>query len=156
MNLGIILQLISINVFRIQIRVVQVPALGQTAMGWAALQRPGRSEHSLSMAMWQESKTAVLTGKTELVWLFYKPFYNAVISELKPVTRYCFIKSFLLPSFLPFSLSLSPFLPLSFPSFFPFFLSFLPSSLYLTIILSLHSFMESLIHKVSSVPQPLC
>ena len=146
MNLGIILQLISINVFRIQIRVVQVPALGQTAMGWAALQRPGRSEHSLSMAMWQESKTAVLTGKTELVWLFYKPFYNAVISELKPVTRYCFIKSFLLPSFLPFSLSLSLSLSSSFLPFLLSFLPFLPSFFPLPNYYSLTAFIHGVTH----------
>ena len=146
MNLGIILQLITIKVFRIQIcvRVVQVPALGQTAMGWAAQQRPGRSEHSLSMAMWQESKTAVLTGKTELVWLFWKQFYNAVILELKPITRYCFIKSFLLSSFLPFFLSLS--LPPSLPSFlFSSLPSFLPSLLPSTYY-SLTAFINGVIH----------
>lgn len=64
--MGLILQLISIKTFGIQIcmRVVQVSALGQTATGWAVLRRPDISEHSLSVAMWQENKGSVLTGIT--------------------------------------------------------------------------------------------
>lgn len=100
--MGLILQLISIKTFGIQIciRVVQVSALGQTATGWAVLRRPDISEHSLSVAMWQENKGSVLTGKTVCLTVLKDLLEDHDSKGLGNVLLY---NIFLFPSLLPSS-----------------------------------------------------
>lgn len=79
-------------------RVVQVSALGQTATGWAVLRRPDISEHSLSVAMWQENKGSVLTGITVCLAVLKDLWEDHDSKGLGNVLLY---NVFLFPSLLP-------------------------------------------------------